>query len=721
MPLIQFCVNSYVSDSLPVSAQRALNVYAEKEPPDTKTPIALFGVPGITSWATVGDGPIRGTHVMNEQLYVVSGRELYVVDQDGGPALIGDIGSAVGPIVMSDNGYQLVILDNGQLYVAATELLARAPGGQLNARKALTLSGAIVTTLSLNGGVNDDQLSVNYANALINIVPGDNIIVNLDNGSQFNTQVGAGGFIPGFITLSGAGSLSGAEIGYTVNDVTTAGANTLIAFNRAPSGATTFQVQNITPILVGDTIEIQLNDGTNYTGTVTATQQHLLDLTTRLPSNASIGNEVADLTTHLFACNDTNFYPAQTVTFFDDYFVFDRFGTNEFILSAIGDGTTYPPLYFASALVNPDNVVAVISDHEMLLIFGDKTIESWYDAGLQNFPFQRYDGATVERGLAAPLSIVKEDNAVFFLGDDKIYYRLQGVLPIRVSTHAIEATWGKYTKISDAFAFSYTIKGHKFINLIFPSGTGTFVFDVATGLWHERDSYDLNGNLLGMWRVSCACTAYNKTIVGDSLSNQIGYMDETTYTEFGSTILGQACGSPVRSNRNRIFWPKFEIEVETGVGEAGNLPNVITLTTNLPSQASINNAVTDLVLGGGTTLTTIAPVGANTIQVENTTDMSANDAITIMLDSGILFTSVIKSIMSPSNPQIYFDYSDDGGHTFSTPQLPRALGSNNQYTARQRWLRLGQSRLRYPRLTITDPVKRVIVAAYLNSYEGIGI
>ena len=79
MALVQFCVNSYQSDSLPISAQRALNVYAEKEPPDTKTPVALFGVPGITNFVTCGDGPTRQVHVMNNVLYVVSGAELYSV------------------------------------------------------------------------------------------------------------------------------------------------------------------------------------------------------------------------------------------------------------------------------------------------------------------------------------------------------------------------------------------------------------------------------------------------------------------------------------------------------------------------------------------------------------------------------------------------------------------------------------------------------------------
>src|SRR4029078_9254693 len=108
-------------------------------------------------------------------------------------------------------------------------------------------------------------------------------------------------------------------------------------------------------------------------------------------------------------------------TFFDQYFVFDRKGTNQFFISGILNGLTYNGLDFASAEVQPDNVLATINQQENLLIFGQKTIETWFDSGAANFPFQRVDGATIQCGCAAAKTPVKEDNAVFFLGDDLIF------------------------------------------------------------------------------------------------------------------------------------------------------------------------------------------------------------------------------------------------------------------------------------------------------------
>lgn len=263
---------------------------------------------------------------------------------------------------------------------------------------------------------------------------------------------------------------------------------------------------------------------------------------------------------------DPNFLPANTVTFFDNYFVFDAAGTNQFFISASLDGTSYSSLDRASAEVSPDYVVGTANQQENLLIFGQRTIETWYDSGDLNFPFARYDGATIERGCVAPLTILKEDNSVFFLGNDLIFYRLNGVIPVRISTHALESTWGQYTTQSDAFAFSYTWQGHKFIALTFPTGNATFKYDIATNLWHERESFAVNGSSQLRWRGNAHVSCYNKEFIGDAFSGQVGYLDATTYTELGNMMIGYMVSPITHSDRKRVFVSRFELDIEQGVG-----------------------------------------------------------------------------------------------------------------------------------------------------------
>jgi hypothetical protein len=169
--------------------------------------------------------------------------------------------------------------------------------------------------------------------------------------------------------------------------------------------------------------------------------------------------------------------------------VFDAVGTRQFFISGANDGTQYSALDFATASASTKDVVAVRAYHEQLLVFTGGSVEVWWDTGQVAFPFQRYDAAFIERGCAAPQSVCSEDNTVFWMGDDGIFYRLEGFLPVRVSTFAMETAWDGYpNKYFDCNAFVLNQQGHKFICVNFPSGEATWCYDISTGLWHQRES-----------------------------------------------------------------------------------------------------------------------------------------------------------------------------------------------------------------------------------------
>jgi hypothetical protein len=271
-------------------------------------------------------------------------------------------------------------------------------------------------------------------------------------------------------------------------------------------------------------------------------------------------------TTGFQVITDANFHAANTVTFFDNYFVFDWAGTNKFFISSSLDGSTYNGADFASAEVSSDFVLSIVNQQENLSIFGQKTIESWYDAGAVNFPFQRTGASTIERGCAALMTPIKEDNSVFFLGDDLIFYRNSGVQILRVSTHAIEQAWQSYPTVADAYTFSYTFEGHKFVNLVFPTANASWVLDLSTGYWHERESWDVNNNSFGRWRGNCCLSAFGKILIGDAYSGRVGYLDATTFTEFGNTMRAMMISPPIHMDRRRIYISTFELDVDSGEG-----------------------------------------------------------------------------------------------------------------------------------------------------------
>ena len=62
-------------------------------------------------------------------------------------------------------------------------------------------------------------------------------------------------------------------------------------------------------------------------------------------------------------------------------------------------------------------------------------------------------------------------------------------------------------------------------------------------------------------------------------------------------------------------------------------------------------------------------------------------------------------------------YSNDGGHTWSSEKWA-SLGKIGETRRRAQWRRLGSARDRVFEVTITDPVKRVLLGATLDVEVG---
>lgn len=343
----------------------------------------------------------------------------------------------------------------------------------------------------------------------------------------------------------------------------------------AASGATVIQMSIVGTIQAGDVLQITLGPGnvfsTTSAGTYGPGNNVAVTINNALPSALGAGAVVVDPALTLEQITDPNFFPSNTVTYFDGYFVFVRNGTKEFYLSPLFGITPFNASQFASKEATPDLLLAIANSHEQLYLFGEQRIEVWYDAGNSppTFPFQRSDGSMVQRGLAAVHSIVVEDNTLFWLGDDLMFYRMENSIPVRLSNHGVEYQWSLYSMVSDAFSLVFTVFGHKIIVLTFPSARKSWALDLATRRWHERESWigTSADDSIGRWRVSWVLNnVYNRVLVGDSQSGAIAQLNEEVYTEFGDTIQLMLVGAPFHADRRRVFMKRFEVDMETGVG-----------------------------------------------------------------------------------------------------------------------------------------------------------
>ena len=97
--------------SLTVSAQRRLNLYAEVNNAEDKTPIAFYPTPGLTLFADFGGQPVRGWRVVANRWFAVCGSNFYEVSSLGALTLRGTLSTSTGFVDLSDNGLQIIVVD----------------------------------------------------------------------------------------------------------------------------------------------------------------------------------------------------------------------------------------------------------------------------------------------------------------------------------------------------------------------------------------------------------------------------------------------------------------------------------------------------------------------------------------------------------------------------------------------------------------------------------
>jgi len=268
---------------------------------------------------------------------------------------------------------------------------------------------------------------------------------------------------------------------------------------------------------------------------------------------------------------DVDFPGAGTVGYLDGYFVFNEPNTQKFWVTSLLDGTSVDPLDFASAEGYPDNVVALNINHREIWLFGNNSIEVWYDAGNADFPMARIQGAFMELGCEAAYSVAKLDNMVYWLGSDArgrgIVYRGKGYNGERVSTHAIEFAIQNYATIADAIGYTYQQEGHAFYVLSFPTAGKTWAYDVSTALWHERAGFE-NGEFV-RHRSNCQMSFNNEIIVGDYEDGRLYAFDLDVYaddTAIQKWLRSWRAIPPGQNNLKRTAQHMLQLDCESGVG-----------------------------------------------------------------------------------------------------------------------------------------------------------
>jgi hypothetical protein len=156
--------------------------------------------------------------------------------------------------------------------------------------------------------------------------------------------------------------------------------------------------------------------------------------------------------------------------------------------------------------------------------------------------------------------------------------------------------------------------GHSFYVLHFPIATcdyspngamttgvvkgATWVYDVATKQWHERQYWNETTGQAQAHLGRCHAYAFGKHLVGDYQSGNIYVLSPDNYDDNGKFVQRIRRAPDISNELKRMFHQAFEVDMQTGTGNA-NDPNPVCqlrisndggLTWGNPRTASLGTA-----------------------------------------------------------------------------------------------------------------------------------
>lgn len=259
----------------------------------------------------------------------------------------------------------------------------------------------------------------------------------------------------------------------------------------------------------------------------------------------------------------------------DGFFVSLNTTTSTMRISESLDGSTWSGTQTAQRTSASDPWIAMIVARGEIYLFGDKTGEVWYNAGLSPFPFAERPEGFFQVGIAAPYSLSKFAGAIAWLGrtehGNPAVYMMDGYTPVQISTPAVEWAIQGYDDavgVEDAIGWSYDRNGHKFYVLTFPTSNRTWVYDATTRKWHERGFWDSALADFLEYRPIFHAHCFNRNLVLDSDGFRVYSFSDSTYTDVnGSEMRRVRRGPHIARENKRIILPGLELECQRGVGQ----------------------------------------------------------------------------------------------------------------------------------------------------------
>lgn len=291
---------------------------------------------------------------------------------------------------------------------------------------------------------------------------------------------------------------------------------------------------------------------------------------------------------------DSDFLGASSACSLDGFTITTVPGSDQFQWFDVRNADSVDGLSFATAESNGDINIAGRVANKDLHLFGEKTVEFFYDSGNPDQQFESKSVPPLEIGCYARDSIILMDTGFNWVGRDGksggigVYRMVGGYQAKKISTPAVDRYLEEYPESlrSTIHAQGFQYEAHQFYCLHLP-GTVSLYYDQATDTWGYMKSgtYPITSDPLGGYDAIGFAVNGGKRIVGASDGN-LYELSGTTYSENSEAMVREIICSQAsfkQSDRGAIVH-RIGIDMEMGVslstGQGSNATVMAALSKN---------------------------------------------------------------------------------------------------------------------------------------------
>jgi len=269
------------------------------------------------------------------------------------------------------------------------------------------------------------------------------------------------------------------------------------------------------------------------------------------------------------------------VVWVDGYFMTTD-GTS-LVVTELSDPTQVNPLKYGSSEVDPDPVVALLKLRNEVYALNRNTIEVFDNVGGDFFPFQRMDGAQVQKGVIGTFGCCVFVEMIAFLGsgrnEEPGIYLGGNATAQKISTQEIDQLLLNYTEVQLATVKleARNDRAHQHLYVHLPDRT--IVYDAAASAeLGEQVWFTLTTSTVGFsqYRARNLVWAYDKWLVGDPQSSAIGYLVDNIGTHWGQIVRWEFGTLIVYNESNGAIFNELELVSLTGRVALGVDPIITT-------------------------------------------------------------------------------------------------------------------------------------------------